>query len=166
MKLSKLIASKKFDYINSNIKDDIFPEPKNISSDYRLYHFNRDISSEAAIKEMVKDGYRAANIYELLKWPDWNEKDLVVALGSVGEVNGARRVPRLGRYDSKRDLNLNNWDGDWDDYYRFLAVAEDSNSALKTSETKKKELGNLSDLTLESAIKTVKEAGYVIYKQI
>lgn len=143
--LSKLISDKKFDYVNSNIVDGFFPEPTSISSDYKLFHINRYISSEDAIEEMKKEGYRAANAWELLQWPDWNEKDLVVALGSVGEVGGARLVPYLGRDDSERYLDLGLWDGSWGGDCRFLAVAidskEDSNSALKTSEPDVKALG-------------------------
>lgn len=42
--------------------------------------------------------------------------------GSVAKVNGNRNVPYLNRNDSKRNLNLNWFDNDWNSDYRFLAV--------------------------------------------
>lgn len=156
--LSKLISDKNLDYVNSNIVDGFFSEPTSISSDYKLFHINQYISPEDAIEEMKKEGYRAANAWELLQWPDWNEKDWVVALGSVGEVDGVRYVPYLYRDGSKRYLSLLYWGGGWFDYFRFLGV--------RNLETKEKELGDLGSLTLESAIKTVKEAGYKIFKEV
>src|SRR3989338_10552586 len=42
--------------------------------------------------------------------------------GSVAKVNGNRNVPYLNRNDSKRNLNLNWFDNDWNANYRFLAV--------------------------------------------
>ncbi len=44
------------------------------------------------------------------------------AQGSIGKVNGNRNVPYLNRNDSKRNLNLNWWDNDWNANYRFLGV--------------------------------------------
>lgn len=120
--LSSLIEMKKFNYVNSDITEKLFPFPKEVGNDYKLFHFDRHISSEDAIKEMEKEGYRAANIYELLLWPNWEDKDWVVALGSVGEVGGDRHVPCLDRNDSKRDLDLYWWGDGWNADYRFLGV--------------------------------------------
>lgn len=132
-KLNKLIEDSKFDYVNSNIKDGFFSTPDDIWDDYKLYHFDRYISSENAIKEMNKDGYIPANAWELLLWKDWNEKDWVVALGSVGKVGGGRGVPCLGEGGSLRGLDLGWWDLGWDPGYRFLAVRNLS-SDTQTSE--------------------------------
>jgi hypothetical protein len=46
----------------------------------------------------------------------------LLAQGSVAKVNFDRNVLNLNRDGSNRNLNLNNWDGDWNDNYRFLAV--------------------------------------------
>ena len=37
-------------------------------------------------------------------------------------LNGNRHVPYLNRNGSKRNVNLNRWDGDWNGNYRFLGV--------------------------------------------
>jgi len=42
--------------------------------------------------------------------------------GSVAKINGNRNVPYLNKDDSKRNLNLNWWNNDWNPIYRFLAV--------------------------------------------
>lgn len=149
--LETLIKKWKFDHISSDITDDQFSQPTKLGTDYKLYLFDRYISSEDAIKEMENEGYRPANIYELLLWKEWNEKDWVVALGSVGLVSGGRGVPCLDEVGSKRCLGLYWWDGDWNGYYRFLAVRNSS------SETKVfgDELGNLENLTLR--VQTLEE---------
>lgn len=38
------------------------------------------------------------------------------------KLDGNRYVSYLNRNDAKRNLNLNNWDDDWNANYRFLAV--------------------------------------------
>lgn len=37
-------------------------------------------------------------------------------------MNGNRYVSVLNTNDSKRNLNLNNWDDEWNAHCRFLAV--------------------------------------------
>lgn len=159
-KLTDLIKAKKFDWVNSDITDEVFPEENPRNTDYKLYHFDKYISSEDAIKKMEKEGYVPANIRELLAWSGWNEKDWVIALGSVGEVSGDRHVPVLSRRGSERRLLLGWFDFDWSSLCRFLAVrnsiSSPSDSALEPLET----------LDLESAIKKVEEAGYRVFKEI
>lgn len=142
-KLSTLIESKKFDWVNSNITDTLFPAPKEIKNDFKVFHFNKYVSSEDAVKEMEKEGFRPANIYELLSWKDWNGEDTVVALGSVGRVGGDRNVPHLGRDGSRRYLALRWWANDGGAHCRFLGVRK---SSLSNSDTHKNDtvaLGNL-----------------------
>ena len=127
-KLSALIKSTKFDWTNSDIKDSLFETPKEISSNYKLFNFEKYISSEDAVKEMKQQGYRPAHAWELINYAKkgWNGTDWVVGLGSVGEVGGDRSVPCLNGIDSGRSLSLDWWDSGWDAYYRFLAVKVDS----------------------------------------
>lgn len=127
--LALLIKDRKFDYVDSDITVKNFP-PQEVSTDFKLYHFGRTVSSEAAIKEMKKDGYKPANIYELLLWPDWNGKDWVTALGSVCEVNGRRSVACLSRVGSERFLDLSWFVVDWGGDCRFLAVRNSDSVTL------------------------------------
>jgi len=123
MKLQTLIKNGKFNYVNTDITAKNFPAPKKLGK-VELINFKRNISSEEAIKEMDKKGMRPANLYELLVFAEkeWNGKDWVVALGSVWRgPYGDRYVPYLYWRD-ERFLSLRWYDGDWDDYWRFLAV--------------------------------------------
>src|ERR1035437_1835235 len=116
--LNQLIASHNFNWVNSDIEKN-FKLEKVRSSDYKLYHFDKYISSEDAIKEMAKDGYLPATITELLKWKGWNDKDWVIALGSVAKVGGGRLVACLGGFGTRRGLGLGWFGSVWGDDYRF-----------------------------------------------
>jgi hypothetical protein len=43
-------------------------------------------------------------------------------VGSIAKVSGNRNVLVLSENDSKRKLNLNWFDNDWNGNYRFLGV--------------------------------------------
>jgi hypothetical protein len=124
--------TKKFDWVNQNIEINFPLEEINKNTEYRLFHFNRYISSEDAIKEMEKEGYTPATLSHLLDWQDWNENDWVIVLGSVGEIGGSRCVPFLYRSDSERDLGLFSLGGGWCAVFRFLGVR---NLSLESSES-------------------------------
>lgn len=51
--LTSLITKDKFDWINSYIKDDLFKVPQEISTDYKVYDTETDISSEDVIKRDI-----------------------------------------------------------------------------------------------------------------
>lgn len=170
LKLSQLIQDRKFDWVNSDITDDLFKLPKKLRTDFKIFHFDKYISSENAILEMKKVGYEPANIYELLSWKDWNNTDLVVALGSVGEVGGSRYVPYLSRSDSGRSLGLYWFGGDWRAYCRFLGVRSLSSESKVFRDSlaySKFETLTLNPHDLESinaAIEFVKKMGYQVSK--
>lgn len=124
--LKSLIEAGKFTYVNSNITLENFPAEEIRSSDYKVFHFDKSISSEDAVKEIEKEGFVPANIYELLSWPDWNGKDWVVSLGSSFVLGGRRGVPYLLAWDAYRLLHLAWWRDGWGDSYRFLAVRNSS----------------------------------------
>jgi hypothetical protein len=159
MALESLIKNKKFDWTNPDITEENFPLQEIRGTEYKLYHFNKRILSEDAIKEIQRDGYEPSNLYELLEWKDWNNKDYVVALGSVGEVHGDRRVPGLCEDSSGRVLGLGWWGSDWNSHFRFLAVRPLSSDTLNPQT-----LGNLDSLSLEKAIQLCKDNGMVVYK--
>lgn len=137
-KLSSLVKAAEFDWVNSSITDDLFPipDPEIMGDDYKLFRFDKNILSEDALTEMVKDGFRPANAWELATYAkdSWNGKDWVVGLGSLGEVDGYRIVPFLCRVDSGRNLRLGWCDGAWGAGRRFLGVRNDS-PALGSSES-------------------------------
>lgn len=126
--LQRLVAAGKYNWVNSDITDSNFPVPENfvLGADPKVFHFDRNISSEDVIKEMAKVDYEPAMIWDLLDYgaknPEEQRKYPIVGLGSVGRVDGRRRVPCLRRSDSERDLSLDWWGSDWDADYRFLGV--------------------------------------------
>ncbi len=48
--------------------------------------------------------------------------DGILYKGSVCKIDGNRNIPELWYNDDDRKLNLNNWNGEWNDNYRFLSV--------------------------------------------
>ncbi len=129
LSLNERIKKGKYDWTNSDINDKNFPEtvPADYDAEYKLFHFNRSISSDDAIKEMEKEGYRPGNIHELLALgeakPELQKEFPVIAIGSVWQdPDGGRFVAVLDYGDSRRKLNLYWFDGVWGDEDRFLAV--------------------------------------------
>jgi len=136
----------KFSYINSDIEKNFPLEPIR-SSDYKLFHFGKYISSENVVKEMENEGYSPATLSELLSWKDCNRDDWVIALGQSAQVGGSRKVPVLWNDSGGWRLDLICWVGDWHSAYRFLAVR---NSILGSS--------SLSDtLSLELRVEKLEE---------
>lgn len=131
LELAALIKQGNFSYIDSDITAENFPDPPGGEASpiagersFKVYHFNRSISSEDAIKEMEKDGYRPANLRELIAYSQnkWNGEDWVVALGQTWrDALRLRCVPYL-YFRGKRELRLC-WCGcGWGSGCRFLAV--------------------------------------------
>lgn len=122
--LQQLIKKLKFNYVNSDITEDNFPDDGQRGK-VEIIDFKRTISSEEALKEMGEKGLRPATVYEMLNWAEdnWNGIDWIVALGSVWRRrDGGRHVPCLGGFGSGRDLGLGWVEGDWLGFCRFAAV--------------------------------------------
>lgn len=138
--------TKKFDWINSNIEKNFPLQEVAKDIEYKLFHFDQYISSEKAISEIKKEGYYPATFSHLLDWKDWDELQLVIALGSDGGVDGDRYVPALYRGGSKRNLGLCYLDGVWGAGCRFLGVRKLS---LRQSDSKEISLDTLDSLSLD-----------------
>jgi hypothetical protein len=127
--LAEMIKAGHYGWVNDAIVADHFPvqgEGQN-EVEVALFHFNRNISSDDAIAEMEKAGYRPARIEELLalgaSQPELQKEFPIVALGSVWQdPDGDRDVPYLFCGDAKRGLDLRWFESDWGVLYRFAAV--------------------------------------------
>ncbi len=127
--LHEMIVEGAYDNVNSDITAENFPvkgEGK-CEREIALFHFNRYISSDDAIKEMATTGYRPATIEDLLALgkvkPDLQRQFPIVALGSVWRYSdGNRYVAYLRRCDARRTLDLRYFDDDWGGCDRFAAV--------------------------------------------
>ncbi|MDI6734190.1 MAG: hypothetical protein QMD50_01710 [Patescibacteria group bacterium] len=127
--LSDRIKRGKYDWVNSDITEKNFPTnvPADYKAEYKLFHFNRYISSEDVIKEMDKEGFRPGVLAELLafgeKEPDLQRQFPIVALGSLWRLlSGCRCVPVLDHGDAGRGLGLSLFELVWNGHHRFLAV--------------------------------------------
>lgn len=132
--LQEMINAGNYDWSNNNIIVKNFPislemTEKKVEVSAKLFHFNRVISSENAISEMDKAGYRPATLVELLALgeaqPELQRQFSIIALGSFWhDALGSRRVPCLLVDDDGRELSLHWFGGDWIADYRFLAVCK------------------------------------------
>ena len=128
--LEEMVKAGAYDWKNSDITSEHFPIDGNgmVECTTELVHFNRSISTDDALAELDKQGFRPATIEELLAFgstnPEIQRQFPIIALGSVWASRGGDRcVAYLNRRGSERGLSLD-WfdDDDWDDHCRFLAV--------------------------------------------
>lgn len=126
LSFSALTEPWKFASINPHIEK--MPLEPIRSSEYKLFHFNRYITSADAVKEMEAGGWVPATLSELLSWKDGNKSDWVITLGQSARVGGDRAVPVLWPRDGRWHLGLDPWGGGWPSSYRFLAIKTTSDS--------------------------------------
>lgn len=126
--LEQMIVAGRYDWKNDDITAKRFPiEGKGtVEFEAVLFHFDKDISSETAKKQIEEAGYEVGKIEHILSfganYPEEQRKFPIVGLGSVGEVYGDRDVPYLRGFDSGRYLNLGWWGLGWNAGFRFLGV--------------------------------------------
>ena len=118
-----------YDWANSDITSRNFPTKRTDKADLtiKFMQFNRAISTEDALRELDRMGYRPAELHEILafgeKYPDVQREFPIVALGSVWRYrHGDRGVPYLDGGGSGRGLSLRWFEDDWRDIVRFAAV--------------------------------------------
>ena len=124
---------------NSDITVDRFPVSGDGAArlETAILHLGCDKSSEAVVSAAAAideaNPWRVAGIAPLCalgaKKTDEQRKHWIVGLGSVGQVDGDRRVPVLGGGGAGRDLYPLGWGLDWNGRYRFLLVRNASASA-------------------------------------
>lgn len=128
MSLSQMIVAGQYGYVNDAITPERFSIVGNGKQlvEIALVHFGRAITSQVAIDEMDKEGYRPAIIAELLALgathPELQRQFPVIALGSVAEVDGIRRVAYLDDWLDRRGLDLGWFAIEWVDRCRFAFV--------------------------------------------
>jgi hypothetical protein len=92
----------------------------------QLLHFNRNISSEEAVRGIRDAGLEPAGIGAILAFgealPIAQRNHPVVGLGSIAEVDGKLSAPTLWFDGERRTLDLLWLDGDWHRNYRFLGT--------------------------------------------
>lgn len=127
--VEQLVRAGRYDWANNSITSRNFPsrERDQARLDIFLVSFDRNISSEDAIKAMEEQGLRPATLKELLALgaahPNLQRENPIVALGLTWRYpHGHLGVPCLSGGGSGRFLNLSWFEGDWLPYWRFAAV--------------------------------------------
>ncbi|MCX6819809.1 MAG: hypothetical protein NT019_00760 [Candidatus Adlerbacteria bacterium] len=130
--LEDMVAFGRYDWTNSDITAKRFPlkgagmGKVTVYAEARLFHFDRDISSEKVVEAMKAEGWEPALIEHLLafgeKYPEEQRKYPIIGLGSVAQIGDFRYVPCLGRFGRGRNLRLRWWGRGWYGGCRFLAV--------------------------------------------
>lgn len=138
LSLEQMIAAGQYDWKNDDITEKRFPIKDGGIMEFEAchFHFNRNISSENAIKEIEaadsKNPWSAAKIEHVLShgktFPEEQRKFPILGLGSVAKVDGDRYVPGLDEDGSGRGLGLSWFGGGWGSIGRFLAVRKVSAS--------------------------------------
>jgi hypothetical protein len=132
--LEVMIVTSQFDWKHVDITAKLFPVVGNgfENFEWKLFHFDRTMSSESAVDAIKVDGWEPAKFECLLsfgeKYPEEQRKYPIAALGSVAVVGP--RVPYLDGSDAEsgamrgaeRGISLRWWKDDWEDIFRFLAV--------------------------------------------
>lgn len=129
MDLEEAVKNGNYDWINPNITSANFP-PKGKSTtdvEVELVHFDNYITTNVAVNNLKKMGYRPAGLRELLalgeKAPDIHKEFPVVALGSMwNDANGDANVACIYRSGKARNLRLVGYSGGWYARWRFAAV--------------------------------------------
>lgn len=131
--IADMIKAGKYDRIDRRIKKHFSIRRQAVRSNINtvLVHLDKKSTTNEVRQHLDKLGLRSARIEELLafgeKYPDIQRQFPVIALGSVWVgSDGRRRVPALDSWDSERDLDLglDDPDGGWGGFCRFLAVSK------------------------------------------
>ncbi|MEK7478004.1 MAG: hypothetical protein AAB645_01385 [Patescibacteria group bacterium] len=128
LSLALMIQRGKYNWVNDRITAEWFlTDNGRWEVECKIVHFDQKISSEDAVRKMKEHGLKPAKIEELLAfdavYPDFKrEFPVIIALGSVMNIAGDRRVPVLERNNAEYSLNLNVWCGDWSANRHFLVV--------------------------------------------
>lgn len=127
--LKEMIKAGNYDWVNSDITADHFPDrgEGKMECSLVLVCFDRSMTSDSVLKELEARSLQPGNIRELLafaaSYPEKQREFPIIALGSIWTaLDGIRRVPYLGGYVSEeRDLSVVWFDYDWHANCRFLA---------------------------------------------
>ncbi len=118
-----------YSWRNSDLTEKKFPVTAEQVGDWewKLFHFDCNISSEEALRLMREEGYYdGGQIGHLLafgeKYPEEQRKYPIIGLGSVVKIRLYRDVPGLWHDHGRRGLNLHWFDFGWSRCCRFLGV--------------------------------------------
>lgn len=129
--IEDLVRAGRYDWAHVEISSELFSTPRAGVAEVvvELVHFAERAESDAVLKALSSDGYRPADVVELLTLavahPDLQRNYPVVARGSmwIGTCGG-HFVPCLRTGSKGRYVDLYWFGGVWDAYYRFAVVRD------------------------------------------
>ncbi|MBZ5630257.1 MAG: hypothetical protein LAO06_15465 [Acidobacteriia bacterium] len=129
LSLEEAIKAGEYQAVHTEITAANFPSTRIGQADVEivLIRFDRRMASEDVVRELDREGLRAAELPEFLAfgaaYPDVQRKFSVAGLGSVWrDRKGYRNVPCLYEASEGRYLDLHWWDDGWYTYTRFAAT--------------------------------------------
>jgi hypothetical protein len=132
LSLAERINAGSYGWVNSDIIEKRFPHnPTTVGTwEWELAGFNHGISSEDAKVALEVDGWIVAKWEHELAYgaafPEAQRRNPIIALGSVCEMLGYRRVLALWYDYGKRSVGLHHWDVRWNPGYRLFFRTEAS----------------------------------------
>jgi hypothetical protein len=129
LSVEEAIKAGDYQAVHSEITAMNFPSTRSGQADVEivLIRYDRRMASEDVVRELDREGLRAAELPEFLAfgatYPDVQRKFSVAGLGSVWQDRkGYRNVPCLYEASEGRYLDLHWWDDGWYTYTRFAAT--------------------------------------------
>jgi hypothetical protein len=129
LSVEEAIKAGNYQAVHDDITSNNFPSTRSGQADLEiiLVRYDRRMASEDVVRELDREGFRAAELLEFLAfgatYPDVQRKFSVAGLGSVWrDRKGYRNVPCLYEASEGRYLDLHWWDDGWYTYTRFAAT--------------------------------------------
>jgi hypothetical protein len=129
LSVEEAIKAGNYQAVHADITSNNFPSTRSGQADLEiiLVRYDRRMASEDVVRELDREGFRAAELPEFLAfgttYPDVQRKFSVAGLGSVWrDRKGYRNVPCLYEASEGRYLDLHWWDDGWYTYTRFAAT--------------------------------------------
>lgn len=130
--INELILAGKYDHLDHDINENNFhleERRRKIRLGFKLFNFNRPISSKNIISQMAKRGYRPSGVEEILLFgelrPDFQRYHPIVALNAIfTDSKMYSRVIVLSGDLSRRYIYLAWLGTQWETRYRFLGIKE------------------------------------------
>ena len=127
--LVEAVEAGKYQGVHASITGQNFPSKRRGQAQLEiiLVRYDRRTTSEEILRELDKEGLRAAELPEFLafgaEYPEMQRRFSVIGLGSVWtDRKGYRNVPCLYEASEARYLDLHWWDDGWYSHSRFAAV--------------------------------------------
>jgi len=127
--LADAIDAGQYQGVHASFTRENFPPARSGQAEVEiiLVRYQQRMESENVLRELDKEGLRAAELSEILafgaEYPEVQRRFSVIGLGSVWkDRKGYRNVPCLYEASEGRYVDLHWWDDGWYSFSRFAAI--------------------------------------------